>query len=188
MRFTQLLIAAGTASLALAARLKSKTKRTSVFQFGSNESGAEFGSGTIPGVPGKDCIWLNTTAIGIMKEAGTRVEHLPCAISHGASSTTSLEALMRCTWLVWSLYTNYITSTGAYALIDPRTLADTENENTNRTSYGEFAYEYYLKVFGAIFSKVELYGNVDGEGDCYGDCFEYELDNRVAQYWGQWGR
>ncbi|KAH1335352.1 hypothetical protein KXV68_004601 [Aspergillus fumigatus] len=147
MRFTQLLIAAGTASLALAARLKSKTKRTSVFQFGSNESGAEFGSGTIPGVPGKDCIWLNTTAIGIMKEAGTRVEHLPCAISHGASSTTSLEALMRCTWLVWSLY-------------------------------GEFAYEYYLKVFGAIFSKVELYGNVDGEGDCYGDCFEYELDNR----------
>lgn len=32
MRFTQLLIAAGTASLALAARLKSKTKRTSVFQ------------------------------------------------------------------------------------------------------------------------------------------------------------
>ena len=56
MRFGHILIVASTVVLAIAA--PSMVKRASKFQwFGVNESGAEFGSGSIPGELGKDYIW-----------------------------------------------------------------------------------------------------------------------------------
>jgi endoglucanase len=58
MRFINTLIAASTALLAVAAPSTEKKKRLSKFQwFGVNESGAEFGSGDIPGVLGTDYTW-----------------------------------------------------------------------------------------------------------------------------------
>ena len=58
MRFGNILVAASTVVLALAAPSVHIKKRASKFQwFGVNESGAEFGSGSIPGELGKDYIW-----------------------------------------------------------------------------------------------------------------------------------
>lgn len=58
MRFGNILVVASTAVLAVAAPATEKEKRASKFKwFGVNESGAEFGSGSIPGQLGKDYIW-----------------------------------------------------------------------------------------------------------------------------------
>lgn len=58
MRFGNILLAASTTVLAVAAPSGQKKKRVSKLQFfGVNESGAEFGSGSIPGELGKDYTW-----------------------------------------------------------------------------------------------------------------------------------
>ena len=58
MRFGNLLVAASTAVLAVAAPSVEKKKRVSKFKFfGVNESGAEFGNTAIPGQLGKDYTW-----------------------------------------------------------------------------------------------------------------------------------
>ncbi|GFF37833.1 probable endo-beta-1,4-glucanase B [Aspergillus lentulus] len=119
MRFIQFFTAVSTASLALAAPPKSKTKRTSAFQwFGSNESGAEFGSGNIPGMLGTDYIWPNTTAISILRDAGMNIFRVPFAMERlvpnnmtGSPDATYMADLVSTI--------NYITSTGAHAIIDP---------------------------------------------------------------------
>lgn len=60
MHFTKLFIAAGLAALAVAAPIAEKKKRVSKLKFfGVNESGGEFGSGSIPGQLGKDYIWAS---------------------------------------------------------------------------------------------------------------------------------
>lgn len=41
--------------------------------FGSNESGAEFGQGNIPGVLGKDYIWPDASAIATLHSAGMNI-------------------------------------------------------------------------------------------------------------------
>ncbi|KAF4178511.1 hypothetical protein CNMCM8694_002118 [Aspergillus lentulus] len=119
MRFIQFFTAVSTASLALAAPPKSKTKRTSAFQwFGSNESGAEFGSGNIPGMLGTDYIWPNTTAISILRDAGMNIFRVPFAMERlvpnnmtGSPDATYMADLVSTI--------NYITSTGAHAIVDP---------------------------------------------------------------------
>ena len=58
MRFGDTLLAASTVVLAVAAPSREKKKRASKFQFfGVNESGAEFGSGSLPGTLGTDYTW-----------------------------------------------------------------------------------------------------------------------------------
>jgi endoglucanase len=58
MRFTTSLLAVGTAAMVVALPSMSLKKRVKNFTwFGVNESGAEFGSGDIPGVLGTDYIW-----------------------------------------------------------------------------------------------------------------------------------
>ncbi|KAF4163728.1 hypothetical protein CNMCM6936_000440 [Aspergillus lentulus] len=119
MKLIQFFTAVSTASLALAAPSKSKTKRTSAFQwFGSNESGAEFGSDNIPGVLGTDYIWPNTTAISILREAGMNIFRVPFAMERlvpnnmtGSPDATYMADLVSTI--------NYITSTGAHAIVDP---------------------------------------------------------------------
>lgn len=58
MPFSNLLVIASTAVLAVAAPYTEKKKRVSNFQyFGVNESGAEFGNMAIPGQLGKAYTW-----------------------------------------------------------------------------------------------------------------------------------
>jgi len=70
MRFSHLLVAA---TLTLAAPSQ-KQKRTSKFQwFGVNESGAEFGSGAIPGQLNKDYTWPVTSTIDTLVGKGLNI-------------------------------------------------------------------------------------------------------------------
>jgi endoglucanase len=56
MHFGNLLLLTSTVALALAAP-SAKQKRKNFTWFGVNESGAEFGSGNIPGTLGTDYTW-----------------------------------------------------------------------------------------------------------------------------------
>lgn len=123
MRFSTILLAAGTASLAIAAPLdpntKSISKRVSKFKFfGINESGPEFGEGKLPGTLNTDYVWptlstidtfvakgMNTIRINIM------MERLVPNKMTGAMDATYLSDLTKTV--------NYITNKGAYAMIVP---------------------------------------------------------------------
>jgi endoglucanase len=68
--------------------------------FGSNESGAEFGSGKIPGLLGTDYIWPSTSAIQVLKDAGMNIfrvaflmERLVPSKMTGSIDSTYLAAL-----------------------------------------------------------------------------------------------
>lgn len=72
MRFLELLLGAAAVTSVLAAPAQdaatsnTKQKRKSKFQFtGVNESGAEFGSGSIPGQLNKDYIWPAKSTIDV---------------------------------------------------------------------------------------------------------------------------
>ena len=71
MHFGSIFLAASTAVLAAAAPTGEKKKRVSKLQFfGVNESGAEFGSGSIPGTLGVDYTWpVEYIAIQVITEA-----------------------------------------------------------------------------------------------------------------------
>ena len=74
MRFGSILVAASTIVLALAAPTVEKKKRASKLQwFGVNESGAEFGSGSIPGELGKDYIWPVDSSIDTLVSKGANI-------------------------------------------------------------------------------------------------------------------
>ena len=74
MRFGNLIVAASTIVLAVAAPSGEKIKRVSKFKwFGVNESGGEFGSGAIPGQLGKDYIWPVTSTIDTLVGKGLNI-------------------------------------------------------------------------------------------------------------------
>jgi endoglucanase len=78
MRFGNLLVTASTVVLAVAAPAVEKKKRTSKFQwFGVNESGAEFGSGSIPGQLGKDYTWPVDSSIDTLVSKGANIFRTP---------------------------------------------------------------------------------------------------------------
>lgn len=63
MRFLSILLAAGTASLALAAPVSPRAKTFKFF--GVNESGPEFGNKNFPGTKGKDYVWPTLSTIDV---------------------------------------------------------------------------------------------------------------------------
>ena len=78
MRFLSILLATGTASLALAALVGEKKKRVSKLKFFSvNESGLEFGITNLPGTNGKDYVWPTLSTIDVSKhlERGSELPH-----------------------------------------------------------------------------------------------------------------
>jgi endoglucanase len=62
--------------------------------FGSNESGAEFGSQNIPGVLGTDYIWPSTSAIQTLRSAGMNIFRVAFAMERlvPGSLTSSMDA------------------------------------------------------------------------------------------------
>ncbi|KAJ5762601.1 uncharacterized protein N7511_005983 [Penicillium nucicola] len=119
MRFTSLLVTFNIVGLVIAAPGKSLAKRASSFVwFGSNESGAEFGNQNLPGVLGTDYIWPSTSAIQTLRNAGMNIFRVAFAMERLVPGT--LTSSMDATYLSDLKSTvNYITSTGAYAIIDP---------------------------------------------------------------------
>lgn len=71
MNFFSILLAAGTASLALAAPVGEKKKQASKLKFfGVNESGPEFGNTNRPGTKGKDYFWPTLSTIDTFVSKG----------------------------------------------------------------------------------------------------------------------
>ncbi|KAF3399472.1 putative endo-beta-1,4-glucanase B [Talaromyces pinophilus] len=119
MKTSIISIVLSTAGLTLGAPSKDTKKRASSFEwFGSNESGAEFGSGNIPGVEGTDYTFPNTTAIQILIDAGMNIFRVPFLMERmiptemtGSLNTAYFEG--------YSEVINYITGQGAHAVVDP---------------------------------------------------------------------
>jgi len=115
MRFSTFSLAAISTCLAFSAPL---SKRVKNFQwFGVNESGAEFGSGNIPGTLGTDYIFPVDSTIDTLVGDGFNIFRIPFLMERAVPSTltgsiasayvSELEAIV-----------NYITNTkGAYAII-----------------------------------------------------------------------
>ncbi|KAF2083299.1 glycoside hydrolase family 5 protein [Saccharata proteae CBS 121410] len=117
MRFFPIILAAGTAGLALAAPTKKRSSSKLTF-FGVNESGPEFGETNLPGTKGTDYVWptlstidtfvnngMNTFRVNIMME---RLTHDTMSATLDADYLADLKKTV-----------SYITNLGAYALIVP---------------------------------------------------------------------
>ncbi|KAJ5174979.1 CAZyme family GH5 [Penicillium canariense] len=119
MRLNHIIFLAAAAGSAVAVPFKDHAKRASAFQwFGSNESGAEFGSGNIPGVWGTDYIFPDTSTIQTLIGKGMnifRVQFLMERLApNGMTASFDSAYLKNLTTVV-----NYITNAGAHAVIDP---------------------------------------------------------------------
>ncbi|KAJ5765443.1 hypothetical protein N7520_005002 [Penicillium odoratum] len=86
--------------------------------FGASESGAEFGSGNIPGVYGTDYIFPSTTTIKTLIGNGMNIFRVTFLMERLVPTTMTgsfdAEYLSNLTYVV-----NYITSQGAHAVLDP---------------------------------------------------------------------
>ncbi|KAJ5081216.1 hypothetical protein N7456_013454 [Penicillium angulare] len=131
MKYTLLL--AATAALAHAAP-HVKSKRASSFTwFGASESGAEFGSGNIPGVLGTDYIWPDTSTIQTLYDAGMNIFRVPFLMERLVPNT--LTSSPDATYLADLKSTvDFITSIGAYALVDPHNFGRYYGSIINSTS------------------------------------------------------
>lgn len=108
-----------TAALALAAPTKHKHKRAGKLKFfGVNESGPEFGEGTLPGTYGKEYTWPTLSTIDTFMAQGmntfrinTLMERMVPGTMTGAFDAAYMKNL--------TATVDYITSKGAYAMITP---------------------------------------------------------------------
>ncbi|CAG8950060.1 hypothetical protein HYFRA_00008292 [Hymenoscyphus fraxineus] len=119
MYLGNLFLVASTAVLAVAAPSLEKTKRAKKFQwFGVNESGAEFGNAALPGQLNKDYVWPPTSTIDTLVGKGMNIFRVPIMMERlipntltGTPNATYKDPMVQ--------YLNYITSKGAYAVLDP---------------------------------------------------------------------
>ncbi|KAF2810512.1 endo-beta-1,4-glucanase [Mytilinidion resinicola] len=149
MHFFSILLAAGTASLALAAPITDKKKRVSKFQFfGVNESGPEFGNTNLPGALGKDYVWPTLSTIDTFVNQGFNTFRINIMMERiiPNSMTGSLDA----TYLADLKTTvEYITNKGAYALILPHNYGRYYDNIITDTS----GFEAFWKTLAGAFSN-----------------------------------
>ncbi|KFZ16635.1 hypothetical protein V501_02122 [Pseudogymnoascus sp. VKM F-4519 (FW-2642)] len=85
---------------------------------GVDESGAEFGQGSLPGVYGKDFIFASTDVLGSLMKEGYNIFRVPFLMERmapgGVGSAFSAAYLANYTVAI-----NYITQNGGYAVVDP---------------------------------------------------------------------
>nr|AYW35863.1 endoglucanase GH5 [Evansstolkia leycettana] len=164
MKFSNVILAASASSLVLAAP-KSKTKRTSAFQwFGANESGAEFGNQNIPGTLGTDYTWPDTSTIQTLRNAGMNIFRVPFLMERlvpnqmtGSPDPTYLADLKSTV--------NFITGTGAYAVVDPHNYGRYYNNIITSTSDFAAFWTTVASQFASnprvIFDTNNEYNNMD---------------------------
>ena len=118
MHFFSVLAAASAMGLTLAAPSKLAKRAGKLQWVGVNESGPEFGDGIFPGLYGKDFIWptLSTYDTFIAKGFNTfRINfYMERLIPNSMTGTPDAAYLRNLTEQV-----NYVTSRGAYAMIQP---------------------------------------------------------------------
>ncbi|KAH8700858.1 endo beta 1,4 glucanase [Talaromyces proteolyticus] len=106
--------------------------------FGANESGAEFGQTSIPGVEGTDYTFASTTAIQTLIDAGMNIFRVPFLMERMVpnSLTGSIDSAY---FSGYSNVINYITSKGAYAVVDPHNFGRYNGNIISSTSdFGAF--------------------------------------------------
>jgi endoglucanase len=109
-------------------------KRTSKLEFvGVNESGAEFGSGSLPGVYGTDYTWYNLTTIGTFISQGMNTFRINLLMERLVPNT--MTGPMDPNYLGnLTEDVNYITNKGAYAIITPHNYGRYYGNIINSTS------------------------------------------------------
>ncbi|KAJ7066705.1 endoglucanase [Mycena amicta] len=95
--------------------------RTKFKYFGTNQSGAEFGSGTIPGVWGKDFTFPAPSSVDFFVGKGFNFFRVPFQMERMVSPSTGIAGPLVASYLAnYTSIINYITNTkGAFAAIDP---------------------------------------------------------------------
>lgn len=118
MRFSSVLLAAGAASVTLAAPV-SLSKRVSKMEFfGVNESGPEFGDGKYPGVKNTDYVWPTLSTIDTFIAKGMNTFRINILMER--IIPTELTGSLDSAYLADLKSTvSYITGKGAYAMIVP---------------------------------------------------------------------
>ncbi|OQN99937.1 hypothetical protein B0A48_14142 [Cryoendolithus antarcticus] len=116
MHFITLLAAAGTVALSLAAPQKRASSRLRFV--GINESGPEFGDGKYPGTLGKDYTWPTLSTYDTYIAKGFNVFRINFSMERliPNSLTGSLDSTYMASL---NEQVNYITSRGAYAMVQP---------------------------------------------------------------------
>lgn len=88
--------------------------------FGVNESGAEFGSGVIPGALGTDYIFPDTSSIDFFVGKGFNFFRLPFLMERLAPPATGITGAFNATYLNLIKSTvSYVTGKGAHIALDP---------------------------------------------------------------------
>ncbi|KAJ5738958.1 Glycoside hydrolase superfamily [Penicillium malachiteum] len=147
MRLSNLILAASAAGLASAyprgrdvvpSKRSAMKKRSSGFTWvGCNESGAEFGT-NIPGTLGTDYTWPTTSKIQVLRDAGMNIFRVPFLMERltpdgmtGSLATTYFDDL--------KTTVEFITNSGAYAVLDPHNYGRFNGDIITSTSdFGTF--------------------------------------------------
>ncbi|KAF8586781.1 glycoside hydrolase family 5 protein [Ramaria rubella] len=109
--------------------------KTKFEYFGVNESGAEFGSTTWPGQLGKDYTWPEPSSIDYFVQNGFNTFRVTFLMERMSPPPTGLAGPFNATYLSGlTTIVNYITSKGAYAVIDPHNYMRYDNAVINSTS------------------------------------------------------
>ncbi|CZR57275.1 related to cellulase precursor [Phialocephala subalpina] len=110
-------VAKSTASVSSSA--SSSTSTGGALEFlGVNESGAEFGTTSIPGTLGTDYTWPNTSAIKTLMDKGMNIFRIPFLMERLAQGT--MTASLDATYLAALKTTvEFITTAGGHAIVDP---------------------------------------------------------------------
>jgi len=88
--------------------------------FGVNESGAEFGTGNIPGVLNTDYTWPSPSSIDFFMGQGFNTFRIPFLLERLAPPATGITGTFDPTYLSGlKTIVSYITGKGGFALIDP---------------------------------------------------------------------
>ncbi|KAF3761002.1 family 5 glycoside hydrolase, partial [Cryphonectria parasitica EP155] len=101
--------------------------------FGASESGAEFGTGDIPGVWNTDYIFPNTSAIQVLIDNGMNMFRIPFLMERLAQGT--MTATLDADYLAnLTSVVEYITDAGSYAVLDPHNYARYDDTIISSTS------------------------------------------------------
>ncbi|PSK34883.1 hypothetical protein B9Z65_1466 [Elsinoe australis] len=118
MKFISIIVAAGTAALAVAAPSKRQAKSSKLQFWGVNESGAEFGQTNLPGVYNKDYTWYDLNSIDTLIARGMNTFRLNLQLERMAQG--KLDAPLDKAYLGnLTAQVKHITDKGATALISP---------------------------------------------------------------------
>ncbi|KAJ4387789.1 Endoglucanase gh5-1 [Gnomoniopsis smithogilvyi] len=110
----------GTATTATTTTAAASSTSTGKFKwFGVDESGAEFGTGTYPGTWGIDFIFPDNSSLQTLISQGFNIFRVPFVMERMLSEETLTSSLAPAYLANYTGTIDYITSNGAYAIVDP---------------------------------------------------------------------